>query len=260
MKDPNGSGEGGQVGRLLAEAADAFERAASTTGAARDAAFLEGLDRTNQAELARAYSYLQRAVGVLSVLLPPVLLVGHQLVDDDAHLLGSVSAYYYSGMGNVFVGVLCALAVFFLSYQYRPAFEFQLDSTLSRVAALAAAGVAIFPTLDAKAGASTGEEWVSRVHLTSAFTLLTLLAFLAYFRFTRTGGGDPTPQKLVRNKIYRGCGLVIAVALLVAGLTMVVSEPTWWHAFMWAEIVCIEAFGFSWLVKGGFCGWFADPE
>jgi hypothetical protein len=33
---------------------------------------------------------------------------------------GSISAYYYSGMRNYFVGTMCALAVFFFSYKYAP--------------------------------------------------------------------------------------------------------------------------------------------
>jgi hypothetical protein len=199
-------------------------------------------------------------VGVLAVLLPPALLFGHQVVDEDAHLLGSVSAYYYTGMGSVFVGVLCALAVFFLSYQYKPLGQFKLDSWLSRIAAVAAAGVALFPTRSHIAGSSPGEAWVSAVHLSCAGVLLILLGFLAFARFSLTGGGAKTPQKRTRNKIYRTCGLVIAGALVLAGVTMRVDEPESWHAFMWLEVVCIEAFGFSWLVKGGFLGWFADER
>jgi hypothetical protein len=50
---------------------------------------------------------------VLAVLLPPVAALGN-FASGGHHLKGSISAFYYTHMGNWFVGTLCALAVFFL--------------------------------------------------------------------------------------------------------------------------------------------------
>lgn len=94
-------------------------------------------------EMVAAYTYLQRAVAIIAVLLPGSLVVGHRLFGGE--LLGSISAYYYTHMGNVFVGSLCALAVFFLSYSHRRVRAFELDNLLSRAACVAAVGVAVFP-------------------------------------------------------------------------------------------------------------------
>jgi hypothetical protein len=43
-------------------------------------------------------------------------------------------------MGNVFVGALCPLAVFFLSFNYKPLPGFGLDHLLARFASAAAVG------------------------------------------------------------------------------------------------------------------------
>src|SRR5947209_1663685 len=112
-------GPGAESRRLAEESAAAFEGARdSNDQAERERLFADGLAKAHDSELAAAYTYLQLAVGIIAVLLPGSLVLGHYLFG--GKLLGSISAYYYTHMGNVFVGSLCALAVFFLSYNYRP--------------------------------------------------------------------------------------------------------------------------------------------
>jgi hypothetical protein len=253
-----GRDPGGQAEHLAEESEALFaEAAAATTEPERTRAFLEGLKKVGDAELAAAYTFLQKAIGVIAVLLPPVLLVGHAAFRG-WDLLGSVSSYYYSHLGNVFVGALCALAVFFLSYNHWPLPGFNYDQLLARCAALAAVGVAVFPTLDSPVDPSGGERLVSAIHLTSAGILFVLLGVFARFRFVLSKG-DPTPQKARRNRVYKACGTIIFVAIALIAVNVVVETPSSWHAFLWLEIVCIEAFGVSWLVKGGFLGILADP-
>lgn len=192
-------GPGSESKRLAAASTAAFERATQAeTPLETFAAVAEAVDKAGDAKLAAAYTYLQRAVGVLAVL----LVVGHGLADGQ-WLRESISSYYYTHMGNVFVGVLAALAVFFLSYNYRPLRDFELDSILSKCASLVAAGVAVFPTASAAVNESTGARWVSRLHLVCAGALFVLLGVFARFRFTKTGSGPITPEKRRRNRVYR---------------------------------------------------------
>ena len=113
-------GPGSESKRLAAASSAAFERATQAkTPQEAFGAVAEAVDKAGDSTLAAAYTYLQRAVGVLAVLLVPVLVVGHRLADHE-WVRDSISSYYYTHMGNVFVGVLAARAVFFLSYNYRP--------------------------------------------------------------------------------------------------------------------------------------------
>ena len=117
VADPRQASE---AGRLAQKSADAFQ--AGELGKAQRLA--------GDSALASAYTHLQQIVGVIAVLLPFALLIGNKALSGD-ELESSISAYYHTPMGDVFVGALCALGVFFLSYNYKPLPGFNLDNKLS---------------------------------------------------------------------------------------------------------------------------------
>ncbi len=254
-----GGGTGSESRRLAAESTAAFERAAGAEDPEVAALELaEAVAKAGESELAAAYTYLQRAVGVLALLLPWTLATGHLALGGEG-LLGSLSAYYYTHMGNVFVGTVCALAVFFLSYNYRPIRSWELDNLLSNCASASAVGVAVFPTSSGAVAASGGEKLVSILHMLSAGTLFGLLGIFAHFRFTKTApSGAMTPEKRRRNRLYRICGKLIFVSMALVPISYAVGPPRSWHTLFWLETICVEAFGASWLVKGGFLGILSD--
>jgi hypothetical protein len=194
-----------------------------------------------------SYLGLRRGIGVLAFALPVVVWVGAGLIDHRWRLEPSISDYYYTSMRDYFVGTLFAIGVFLFSYRYDTA-----DDRISTVAALAAFGVALFPTGQHDAGKTSGtEHWVSHVHFGCAAALFLLLAYFSLFLFTRTGpqdvdGDSRTKGKRRRDMIYRACGVIMLVAI-VLGATNAVS-------LFLAEALAIYAFAFSWLVKGGFIG------
>jgi hypothetical protein len=241
-------GQPSEAGRLAQKSVDAFQ-----AGELEQAQRLAG-DST----LASAYTHLQQIVGVMAILLPFVLVIGNRALTGD-ELESSISAYYHTPMGGVFVGVLWALAVFFLSYNYKPLPGFNLDNKLSTLASIAAVGVALFPTTDDASVATQSEQVIGRVHLSFAFVLFALLAVFALFLFPRTGG-EMTESKRRRNVVYRTCGVIIIVALALVPVSNLVDPPDWLHAFFWLETICVVAFGVSWLIKGGFLGILADKE
>lgn len=252
------SGPGGESRRLARASEALVQSALDPDDPEAGAKATRALEKAGDAELAAAYTYLQQAVGVIAVLLPWVLIAGNFPGSDD-ELLGSISEHYYSRMGNVFVGALCALAVFFLSYNYRPLPGWERDRALSRGACTAAIGVALFPTLQDKIDVTSGERLVSYVHSFSAAALFVLLAVFCLRQFTQTGDGVVTEQKKRRNRLYRRCGWAIVAGIGGSALSMAVDEPESLHLFLWCEVLCVEAFGLAWLVKGGFLGWLADP-
>ncbi len=227
---------------------------ACTDPGEKDLKLDDARNAAEQSALAAAYTYLQRAVGVIAFCLPIVLVVGNWILFNGA-LQGSISAYYYTSMGNVFVGTLCALAVFFLSYHHRPLPKFKLDNILSTFASVAALGVAFFPTASDAEEATGGEKTVAVLHLVFAGTLFILLAVFSIFLFRQTDDATMQPSKQRRNRIYMTCGCIIAVAIVGVPVSNLFS----WHVLLGLESIAVFAFSFSWLVKGGIFWFLNDP-
>jgi len=218
---------------------------------ARLAALTNPEPPTDESLYVLSYLGLRKGVGIISLALPIVLLVGKPVLDGGG-MPGSISAYYYTSMRNYFVGSLCALAVFLFSYKYAPR-----DNFLSTATALFALGVVFFPTTPP--GSAT--TWTGVVHLVCAASFFLLLAYFAYFVFTR----PPLPREQVevrkraRNQVYRVCGATVVVCLLlvpVSDLVLSDAARARVHPLFWLETLAIFAFSTSWLVKGGFL--FAD--
>ena len=198
-----------------------------------------------QDPLVISYLALRKAVGIIGCGLPFVLIFGKML------LLGpgiqcTVSDYYYTDMGNVFVGSLCAIGVFLIScrgYDWR-------DEIAGRVACVFAVGVALFPTNPCAGGTSL----IGYLHLTFAALLFLTLAYFSLALFTETDPDKtPTPQKLQRNIVYRVCGYTILLCILfiaVIKLTPLKSLLERLTPVFWLESLAIISFGVSWLTKG----------
>jgi len=211
----------------------------------------EGQKLAGDSQLAWAYMHLLRIVGIVAVLLPPVLVFGN-MVPEGIEVEGSISAYYYTRLGGVFVGALCAIAVFLVSYQYRVTKqEFASDNRLSTLAGLCGIGVALLPTTRHASTATGWEKTIGTVHLTFAGLFLALLCYLCLFRFTRT---DPsagmTPEKARRNVAYLACGAVMLLAIVAVPVVNLFHVNDSWPSLLVFETVAVEAFGTAWLIKG----------
>lgn len=201
--------------------------------------------------LVLSYLALRRIVGGLGVLLPLFMVAGARWVGPDPEIRDSISSYYHSAMGDVFVGILFAIAVFLFSYQgYDSSKKERIelsDNAAGNLACVFALGVGLFPT----AGPS---EIASRLHLTSAALLFLTLAYISMKLFTKTKKkGEESEEKLKRNKVYVICGVVmlVSIALIVVfslwfeGATIAEVKPVFW-----LESLALLAFGVSWFIKG----------
>ncbi len=196
-------------------------------------------ERQNPRTMVISYLSLRIAVGILGIAFPIVMAAGYWIADGEG-IRTSISSYYHTGMRDLFVGILCAVALFLFSYI---GYE-KKDNVAGDLAAIFALGVAFFPVSSGLAGT---------IHLISAVLFFLLLAFFSLFLFTK-GDPNPTRQKRKRNKLYRICGYVILVAILIVliysifpGLYYAISgmKPTFW-----LETIALWAFGVSWLTKG----------
>lgn len=166
------------------------------------------------------------------------------------------------------------MAVFFVTYEYNAREGRDWDNIQSTLAAACAATVALVPTPSDPRLGTSGERILGYIHGIAAALLFVFLAVFSLYQFTKTGPFDktrrwvhvlrtdpnadqPTPEKIVRNMIYRACGVIIVLALCVALVSLFVNLG---RAFFWAEVVAISAFGISWLVKGGAFWIFNDTQ
>jgi hypothetical protein len=193
------------------------------------------------------YSYLalRKVVGLIGILLPFTLMLGLFLIFKGEIIQKSISYYYYTGMGDVFVGALCAVALFMFFYCGYD----KWDDWIGNAAGLFALGVAWFPTTEV--GLS---NLIGKIHFACAALFFLTLAVFSLFLFTKTHKHiKPTPQKLTRNKIYITCGIIMIACLIaiVIYLNFVQDDYTGFYFVFWAETVALIAFGVSWLTKGG---------
>src|SRR4051794_41962565 len=71
--------------------------------------------KSPQTTLVHSYLFLRRAIGLIGLALPFVLILGKQLVQG-GDLIGSLSGYYYTDLRDVLVRAMCAGGVFPLAY------------------------------------------------------------------------------------------------------------------------------------------------
>jgi hypothetical protein len=154
----------------------------------------------------------------------------------------SISASYYEGgwSQSIFVGFLFAIAAFLLAYNGLSTREM----VLSKVAAVAALGVALFPCR-----CDNRDAIVPYVHSVAAATMFLILAYFCYLFFQRAFEKGYAQAK-ARGVIYVICGIVMLVSILVlavdafsdGSLSAKVARLTFY-----GERAALMAFGISWL-------------
>jgi hypothetical protein len=199
----------------------------------------------------RSYLISRLVIGGLGILLPIALLAGDRVwfVNDPRT---SLSAYYHSGLRDVFVGVLCMTGFFLITYMLD---RWNWDNVLTIGAGAAAIGVAWFPT----GGGETltplqerlGETTTTRLHFTCAAVFILLLAAMSWrfaTREARRPDRDPATQRRWQA-FHLGAAFIILGAvgyIAITKLTGVGDE----YSLLIGETIAVAAFGCSWLFKG----------
>lgn len=212
-------------------------------------------DDRDTSRYVRSYLLMRIFIGALGVALPfLVVLLDRLLFDGDPFPRDSLSTYYYSGVGDLFVGALCAIGVFLIGYKVASR---TLDNTLSFVAGAAALVVALFPTGLPKDVAETplqdlfGESVVAGFHLVAAAAFLVSLGVICYFFGVREGAREPREGRR-SPAFWRWYHWLCAGAIGAALLWIVVTGLAGWPgaSLLVGEAVAVWAFGASWLMKG----------
>jgi hypothetical protein len=217
------------------------------------------------------YLRLRNAIGLVGLALPFVLVAGENLRNalvPRAPRPGggwtelSISAYYHTGLRDVFVGSLVAIGIFLICYNgYQ-----RIDNLAANCAGAAVLVVALCPTWEqprqppAKWDSYTlfsGPEApdprvIGSLHFAAATVFFLTLAAMSLFLFTKSGP-TRTREKRQRNRVYVACGVIILASLVAIVAGRLLLGPGFGPAptlLFWAESVAIIAFGVSWLVKG----------
>ena len=184
---------------------------------------------------ALSYRNLRAIIGYVGLTLPAVLLLAGLV---DGHIESSLSAYYYTKVGNVFTGALCVIGVFLLAYRLA---SWAIDNIATTLAGIAALGVAFFHA--APQNATLSQLRLSDVHLTCAAAL---------FIFPR----DMSPAEKLKQKwrpyCYMGFGALIwlSVILMPTLNWLAGSFYNHNHVFIILETICVMAFAVSFILKG----------
>ena len=207
---------------------------------------------------ARSYLIMRIFIGAIGIAIPLVLLFGDKWLGGDPVPQASLSAYYYAGVRELFVGLLTAIAVFLFTYRVA---ERSWDNLLSLVAGMAVLAVVIFPTgrPDHVVKRGTGltplqeelvsERFVEKIHFGGALIFILSLAVISVLF-----GVD---EWLRDHRRWPWVHWVSAMAIGVAVVYLAVSkwtnllgplEPWWW--LLLGEWVAVWAFAISWMTKG----------
>lgn len=210
-------------------------------------------------------STLRWLVGSLGMLLPLLLWLVLYFNNDLLNPLDSISHYFYTRASSIFIIVVSLLAIFLLVYK---GYEL-IDFILSTIAGICALLLLYFPTDNIKCKTLQecesiltkfpleNEKFRSIFHFTMAGMFLGSLALMSIFLFTKKEGdkdGFVIPELKGEKIIFVVCGVLMLLSMLMIATNcfgvFTADEFNDKNLTFWFEVVALEAFGFSWFVKG----------
>jgi hypothetical protein len=199
---------------------------------------------------------LRELIGILGVLLPLLLWFFLWVDSGFIEVIPSISHYYYTRVCGILVIIVSLLAIFLIVYRGNKSQDFYISS----VAGISALLLLLFPT-DNLSGISAGyykfvtvtylkaNEFREAFHYISAAIFLLCLTWMSFFIFPSNKNTES------KNKIFIICGIFMFTALLIIFVHFLgVINDDFYDKYcltFWMETIAIEAFGISWLVKGG---------
>ncbi len=227
-----------------------------------------------------SYHKMRIIVGILGVSLPFTLLFGNLIINNlnllnnpfllkncytiyqpNGSFKDTISDYYYTTVGELFVGTLCAVAFFMFSYKgyKKRAGEFwPSDNFMVNSAGICALGVAIFPTTNSCVSDNLrtfiSSQFVGYIHYgfaTLFFVSLTIVS-LVNFRRTKVISEFGTKKS---HKYYKFCGIGMLVSIICMALYSFTSLKNnvflnQIHIVFILETLALLFFGTSWIIKG----------
>jgi len=211
-----------------------------------------------------SYYTMRRAIGVLGITLPLILVAGSSLFGDCEEVQASISTYYYTNMRNIFVGFNCAVAFFLFAYRGHD----WRDNLVGYLGCIFVLGLAFLPcsinTPDQSCliGVSEQNPLMGKLHNMSALLYFIILIVYSLFLFPKTHMDMVTGEKMFmgrqkkkRNVVYYICGSIMTASLLLIIAYMWILKNSYpelegLNPVFWLESIVLLSFGISWLTKG----------
>ena len=157
----------------------------------------------------------------------------------------SISDTYYANSKAIMIGILSITSFYFATYK---GYDIR-DRIINILSAICAAGVVLFPNKGID-GLIQMPNVGGIIHC--AFALVLYLTFFLNCVWLFRLGDSNTKEKKIRNNVYLGCGISIAVAagVLVAG--NIFNLKHYIPNFVWiTEVVAQIAYAVAWFIKSG---------
>lgn len=194
--------------------------------------------------IAGTYFTLRLSMGISALALPLVLWLGGWILFG-ASLQPTMSAYYYTNMEDVFVGVLIAIGASLTIYKgYSDQEDWILDA-----AGVLAVGAALFPTeTGAPPGGSGALLTSSPLHGACAIGFFLAIGYVCVFRAKDTLGliSNETAVRRYQHS-YRIIGVMMIAAPIAAALLNLLIDSG--RVVFWAEAFAVWVFAAYWLTK-----------
>jgi hypothetical protein len=211
-----------------------------------------------------SYYTMRRAIGILGITLPLILVAGSSLFGDCKEVQTSISAYYYTNMRNVFVGFNCAVAFFFFAYRGHD----WRDNLAGYLGCIFVLGVAFLPCAintpnqPCLVAVSDQNPLVGKLHNMNAILYFIILIVYSLVLFPKTHMDMVTGEKMFmgRQKKKRNVVYYISGSIMTGSLLLIIAY-TWilkYHypdleqlnPVFWLESLVLLSFGISWMTKG----------
>lgn len=162
----------------------------------------------------------------------------------------SISITYYSIFAvGTFMVVLGSAGILLINYK---GYE-KIDDISATIAGIFGILICLFPMTylsdpSVKTGVLHLPSNISNIfHCISAVGFFGVLAFMSFFLFTKTSG-KITPQKKIKNVIYKICGIGMLASFLLFFLNFIPNFEC--YNLTWiVEAIALFFFGASWIVK-----------
>lgn len=189
---------------------------------------------------------LRAMIGWLGMLLPWIVVL-LQLLNPTFTWPGSISATWYTNACTPFMIILGSAGMLLMCYHGYNV----VDDVLNTLAGVFGLCICLFPCwggMDPTGTFLISRDISANIHNISAVVFFGILAYNAFFQFTKSSG-ELTRNKKIRNIIYRVCG----VGMLASFAILLLPD---FHIKVWLmETIALFFFGISWLTKANRYKW-----
>jgi hypothetical protein len=194
---------------------------------------------------------LSRLIGYIGLSLPFLLIFSSYIIDKSSAFQESISSYYYTGAHDIYVGIFVIIAMVLFIYK-----GYTLrDNIITNIGAVSVIIMGFFPSSPERSIADGLNSHLSSfIHFFFISIFFLTMAYISLFIFTKSAA-FATRAKLLRNKVYRICGMVIILCLGILPMSEYFSIDIFGplktlHPVLFFETLAFFSFGVSWLVKG----------